>query len=144
VNDAVEGAVRGVVGSLAMTGMRQFAADLGLIEKTPPEELADKPADGVIAKVPQDKRKAAVLGIHCAVGAAGGVTYGVLPDFVRQKAWSGPFWGLAIWAVYEGGVAQVLGLKHAYDFPARERATIVADHLLYGYVLAQTQKRPNY
>jgi hypothetical protein len=143
VNDAVEGAMRGVIGALAMTGMRQFAADVGLIEKTPPEEMAEN-AEGMMAKVPQDKRKAAVLGIHCAVGAAGGVSYGILPDPVRQKAWSGPLWGLAIWVGYEAGVAQLLNLKHAYDFPARERAAIIADHLLYGYVLSQTQRRPDY
>lgn len=143
MNDAAEGAMRGVIGALAMTGMRQFAADVGLIEKTPPEAIADD-APGMMAKVPQDKRKAAVLGIHCAVGAAGGVGYGILPDPVRQKAWSGPLWGLAIWVSYEAGVAQVLGLKHGYDMPASERATIMADHLLYGYVLAQTQKRPDY
>jgi hypothetical protein len=144
VNDAAEGAMRGVIGSLAMSGMRQFAADLGLIEKTPPQELADKPARGIMEKVPPDKRQAAVLGIHMAVGAAGGVLYGALPDPVRQKAWSGPLWGLAIWAVYDAGVAPMLNLKHAYDFPASERATTIADHLLYGYVLSQTQRRPDY
>jgi hypothetical protein len=144
VNDAVEGAMRGVIGSLAMTGLRQFSADVGLLEKTPPEEIADKPAEGLMEKVPPDRRKAAVLGIHCVVGAAGGVAYGALPDFVRQKSWSGPLWGLAIWFSYEAGVAPLLGLKHARDVPPGERATLFADHLLYGYILSQTQRRPDY
>jgi hypothetical protein len=144
VNDAAEGAVRGAIASLAMSGLRRFAADLGLVERTPPEEIADKPAKGLMEHVPQDYRAAAVGALHCGVGAVGGVTYGMFPDVVRQKAWSGPIWGLAIWAIYEGAVAPALGLKHARDVDATEQATIIADHLLYGYVLAETRRRPSY
>jgi hypothetical protein len=144
MNDAAEGAVRGVIGALAMSGLRIIARDLGLIEKTPPEELADKPAEGLMAKVPPDKRSAAVGAIHCTVGASGGVGYGMLPDLVRQWSWSGPAWGVAIWLVYESAVAPALGLKHARRVPPAERATVIADHLLYGYVLSETRKRPRY
>ena len=144
MNDAAEGAMRGVIGALAMSGLRVFARDLGLIEKTPPEELADKPAEGLMAKVPADKRKAAVGAIHCAVGASGGVGYGILPDLVRRWGWSGPAYGLLVWVVYEEGVAPALGLTHARSVPPAERATVVADHLLYGYILSETRKRPSY
>jgi hypothetical protein len=144
VNDAVQGAVRGTVASLAMSGMRVFASDLGLVERTPPEELAAEPASGLMERVPPEHRRAAVGALHCAVGAVGGATYGVLPDIVRQKAWSGPIWGVAIWVTYEFGVAPVLGLKHARDVDVSEQATIVADHLLYGWILSETRRRPSY
>ena len=144
MKDALEGAMRGVIGSLAMSGLRQFSASLGLIEKTPPEEIADEPADGLMERVPPERRKAAVLAIHSAIGAAGGVTYGAVPNVVRQKSWSGPIWGMIIWVSYEAGVAPLLGLKHERDVPPGERATLIADHLLYGYILAQTQRRPDY
>jgi hypothetical protein len=144
VNDAAQGALRGTIGALAMSGMRVFARDLGLVERTPPEEIAGKPASGLMEQVPAEHRRAAIGALHCLVGAAGGITYGALPDPVRQKAWSGPVWGVAIWMAYESVVAPALGLKHARDVDASERATIVADHLLYGYILSETNRRPSY
>ena len=144
MNDAAEGAIRGVIGALAMSGMRAFAQDLGLIGKTPPEELAEKPPEGVLQKLPENRRGAVVRLLHLGVGAAGGVGYGILPDLVRQKGWSGPMWGLAIWASYDAGVAPALGLAHGNPLPARERATFIADHLLYGHILAETRRRPSY
>jgi hypothetical protein len=45
---------------------------------------------------------------------------------------------------YEFGVAPLFGLKHARDVDLNEQAVIVADHLLYGYVLSETRRRPSY
>ena len=143
MNDAVQGAMRGAVASLAMSGARAFAKDLGLLEKTPPEAIAEN-ADGVMANVPSEWRPAAVRALHAVVGAVGGVTYGVVPDPIRQKAWSGPIWGVAIWVSYEFGVAPLVGLKHARDVDADEQAVLIADHLLYGWILSETRRRPSY
>ena len=135
-------ALRGVVGALAMTGMRQFAAELGLIGTTPPEELAEK-ADAVSdTPVPEDKGRAAVLALHCAVGAAGGVGFGMLPDSIRQQPWGGPAWGLVIWLGYELAVEPLLGLGPVERDKPSEHAAIVADHLVYGYVISETRGQP--
>jgi hypothetical protein len=143
VNDAAEGAVRGAIAALAMSGFRSLASDLGLVEKTPPEAIAEN-TDGVMAKIPSGWRPAAVRVLHIGVGAVGGATYGVAPDPVRQKAWSGPIWGVAIYVTYEFGVAPLFGLKHARDVDLDEQAVIVADHLLYGWILSETRRRPSY
>jgi hypothetical protein len=135
------GALRGVVGALAMTGMRQFAAELGLIGKTPPEELADK-AQGLGSKLPAERGRAAVLTLHCAVGAAGGVGFGMLPDSIRQQAWAGPAWGIVIWLTYELAVEPLLGLGPVKRDKPTEHAAIIADHLLYGYVISETRGQP--
>jgi hypothetical protein len=144
VNDAAEGAIRGVIGALAMSGMRAFASDIGLIEKTPPEALAEEPEGPLLPRLSPDHRRAAVRGLHLAVGAVGGAGYGMLPDPVRQKGWSGPVWGLAIWASYDAGVAPVLGGQQGSSIPAPARAAFIADHLLYGYILSETRRRPRY
>jgi hypothetical protein len=144
VNDAAEGAMRGVIGALAMSGVRAFASDLGLIGKTPPEELAEEPEGPLLPRLSEGQRGAAVRSLHLAVGAVGGIGYGVLPDLVRQKGWSGPLWGLVIWAGYDAGVAPLLGLTPSRSIDAKERATFVADHLLYGYILSETRRRPRY
>jgi hypothetical protein len=144
VNDAAEGAMRGVIGALAMSGFRAFASDLGLIEKTPPEALADEPPEGMLQQLTTERRGVAVRLLHFGVGAAGGVGYGILPDLVRQKGWSGPLWGLAMWTGYDGVVAPALGLAHDRQMDGKERATFIADHLLYGYILSETRRRPSY
>jgi hypothetical protein len=140
--DLAQAAGRGVIGALAMSGLRVFARDLGLIEKTPPEALAEKPARGLMAQVPPDRRRAAIGALHCAVGAAGGVGFGVLPDLVRRQSWAGPAWGVLIWISYEGGVAPLLGLEHAKRVRPAEQAVLITDHLLYGYILNETRKGP--
>ena len=140
--EIANGAMRGCVGALAMTGLRQFAADLDLVEKTPPEELADKPARGLIESVPPDRRQAAVLTLHCAVGAAGGVGFGMLPDAIRHRGWAGPAFGVLIWVVYELVVEPLLGLEPVKRDKPSERAVLVADHVLYGYVLSETRGQP--
>jgi hypothetical protein len=144
MNDAVEGAMRGVIGALAMSGFRAFASDLGLIGKTPPEAVADEPPEGTLKQLPAERRGVVVRLLHFAVGAAGGAGYGVLPDVVRQQGWSGPMWGLVIWVGYDGAVAPALGLAQDRQIEAKARATFVADHLLYGYILSETRRRPRY
>ena len=139
--EIANGAMRGVVGALAMTGMRQFAAELGLIGKTPPEEMAEK-ARGMTVDIPFDNGRAAVLTLHCAVGALGGIGFGMLPDGIRQRGWGGPAWGIAIWLGYELAVEPLLGLGPVKREKPAEHAAIIADHLVYGYVLSETRGQP--
>ena len=136
-------ALRGVVGALSMSGMRALTRDLGLIEKTPPEAIAeDDDARGLMARIPAGHRSTAVRLFHCAVGAAGGVGFGMLPDSIRHHGWAGPAWGVILWLGYEAGAAPLLGTDHARHARRVEQATIVADHLLYGYVISETRGQP--
>jgi hypothetical protein len=134
--------LRGVIGAMAMTGLRQVTEDLGLIRETPPESIMRRQSRGLFRKVPRKRRKTAIAMLHWATGAAGGFGFGILPDDVRRTPWAGPVWGLFILASYQRGVAPLLGLPQSKDPKVTERLALVADHLLYGFVLSEFRERP--
>jgi hypothetical protein len=134
--------VRGVIGAMAMTGMRQITEDLGLIRETPPESIMRRRSRRVFSRIPRKRRKTAVVLLHWATGAAGGFGFGILPDDVRRTPWAGPAWGLLILASYQRGVAPLMGLPQSERPKLTERAVLVADHLLYGFVLSEFRERP--
>jgi hypothetical protein len=130
-----EGAARGVVGAMAMTGMRTLAKGLGLLRETPPEEIAGRGAPRLLGRIPPEHRLAAVQLAHWLQGAAAGAAFGALPTALRGRAWSGPAYGLAIWVVFETVLTPLLGLR-GEERRASERLLIAADHVLYGLVVA--------
>ena len=136
-------AVRGAIAAMAMTGMRAFTVDLGIVEETPPRAIVRQRARGLIRKVPRGRRRAAVELAHWSYGAAGGAMFGMLPRAVRQhRRWVGPIYGLLIWLGFEAGIAPALGLTQARELRAAERTALAADHLLYGLVLSEIRARP--
>jgi hypothetical protein len=135
-------ALRGVVGAMAMTGMRMVTVDLGLVRETPPDAIARKRARGLLRRVPRGNRRAAIELVHWSYGAAGGVAFGALPVGLRRHAWAGPAFGLLSWVGFEAGIAPLLGLPHAKKPRAVERLAIAGDHLLYGLVLSEIRARP--
>ena len=66
----------------------------------------------------------------------------MLPQQIRRRPWSGPVYGLLVWAGFELCLAPVLGLKQAKKPRPVERAALAADHLLYGLVLSEIRARP--
>lgn len=132
-SEAVHGAMRGVIASMAMTGMRVLTVSLGLVEQPPPQQLAGGDFDG--------RGRAVVELAHWAVGAVAGAGYGALPEAWRQRSWTGPLYGLAIWTGFEA-TAPLLGLPHAEGGRLSERLAIAADHALYGFVLDEMRPRP--
>ena len=133
---------RGLVGAMAMTGLRRFASHAGLIREEPPSRLARKQASGLLKRAPRKQRRTVVELIHWSMGAAFGAGYGLLPEAVRRRAWSGPLYGLAVWMGFDTVVAPVAGLTQR-DWPkGRERAVFIADHLLFGLVLSELRSQP--
>jgi len=132
-------AARGVVASMAMTGMRRVTTGLGL-EQPPPQEMAEH-ATGVsrlFDLVPPERRDEAIELAHWAFGGVAGALYGALvPDRPRTR-WVGPVYGLAIWAAFEAGVRPVLGIRRAQERKILTRVLIAADHALYGAVVGNT------
>ena len=61
---------------------------------------------------------------------------------VRRRAWAGPVYGLVVWLGFEFGIAPLLGLSQAKQARPVERLVLAVDHLLYGFVLAETRRRP--
>jgi hypothetical protein len=134
--------LRGAIAAMAMTGMRAFTVHTGIVEETPPQAILRQRAKGLIRKVPRKNRRAAVELVHWAYGAGGGAVFGALPDEVRRRAWAGPLYGLLVWLGFEAALAPMLGLKQAHRVRPLERMGLAADHLLYGFVLSETRRRP--
>jgi uncharacterized membrane protein YagU involved in acid resistance len=134
--------LRGAIAAAAMTGMRAFTVDAGLVEQTPPQAIAKQRAHGLLRRVPRRRRRAAIELAHWTYGAVGGAAYAVLPEGIRRQAWSGPAYGLVVWVGFELCLAPVLGLKQAKRQRPVERAALAADHLLYGLVLSEIRARP--
>jgi uncharacterized membrane protein YagU involved in acid resistance len=125
--------IPGVIGAMAMTGVRVFAVHAGLIREDPPSRL--------VRKRRGRRPRWVVELVHWALGGVFGVVYGLLPDGLRRRAWSGPLYGLVVWLGFDAVVAPALGLT-ARNWPkGRERAVFVADHLLYGFVVRRMSAR---
>ncbi|PRY00873.1 DUF1440 domain-containing protein [Allonocardiopsis opalescens] len=133
---AVRAAARGVVAAMAMSGVRRLWTGLGLQERTPPEDVLTETAPQVFLRVPRERRPAVVELAHWAYGGTAGAAFGLLPARVRRAAWSGPAYGIAVWALFEGVLAPALGLRHAKPGRPAERAAFLADHVLYGLIVA--------
>ncbi|MEQ4301688.1 hypothetical protein ABNF97_09895 [Plantactinospora sp. B6F1] len=133
---ATRGATRGVLAAMAMSGFRQVTNGLGLVRRTPPEDVLRQTAPGLFRRVPMDRRQAVIELVHWAYGAGGGMLFGLLPRSLRRRGWTGPAYGFAFWAVFEAGIAPLLGIAERPQHDARERVALLADHLLYGVVVA--------
>ena len=142
MNEVVHAAGRGAIAAMAMTGMRAFTVNLGIVEQTPPQAIFKQKARGVMALVPRKKRRAAIELFHWGYGASGGGAFSLLPDKVRRRPWAGPLYGLAIWLSFELGLAPLLGLKQSKELRPVDRAGLAADHLLYGLVLNEGRRQP--
>ena len=130
----VHAKLRGVIGAMAMTGVRVFAQHAGLIREDPPARMARK------KKGRQGRWKVEL--VHWWMGGVFGIVYGLLPDGIRQRAWSGPVYGLLVWLGFDAVIAPALGLtEHGWP-KGRERAVFMADHVLFGFVLSELRERP--
>jgi hypothetical protein len=142
---AASGAVRGAVAGMAMSGVRSVTFGLDLVSRTPPEAVLAETAPQLLTEVPKEYRPAAVQGLHWAFGAAFGALFGLLPGAVRRHPLSGPVYGTLVWLAFEAGFAPALGLREAREGRPTERLALLADHVLYGLVLAapdRARRRP--
>jgi hypothetical protein len=71
-----------------------------------------------------------------------GAGYGALPERLRDQPWSGPAYGLAVWLGFAAGIAPVLGIHQSRRIRPQDRVALIADHLLYGFVLDQLRRQP--
>jgi hypothetical protein len=138
----IHAAFRGIVGAMAMTGVRVLAQHLGVIREDPPARLARKQAKGLLKSVPRKRRGAVVELIHWAVGAQLGLLFGLLPERLRMKPWAGPAYGVLTWFGFDAVLAPALGLKQRRWPHGAERAVFLVDHLLFGLVLSELRARP--
>lgn len=132
-------AARGAVAAMAMTGLRRLSTTTGLLERTPPESILQERAPSLFYRVPVERRPALVEGAHILYGTLGAVSFSAIPHRWRRRhrRWAGPAFGALVWTVYELGIGPALGLG-----PGRrhhiEQVALLADHLLYGVMVAAT------
>lgn len=127
---------RGAIAAMAMSGLRQLTQSLGVVQKTPPESVLERTAPELFRRVPIERRPALVELVHWTYGVAGGAVFGALPRNWRRQPWAGPVYGLLLWTVFEAGIAPALGLTRRPRHGVSEAAVLLADHLLYGIVVA--------
>jgi hypothetical protein len=140
VGDVLESAARGVVGAMAMTGMRVLTTELGLVEQTPPQAVGRQRASALLRRAPSRQRRGLIEVAHWAFGAGGGAAFGALPGGMRRRRWAGPLYGLVVWLGFELGIAPALGLSQAKRTRPVDRLALAADHVLYGLVLSGTRR----
>ena len=142
MSEIIHAKFRGIVGAMAMTGVRVFALHAGLIREDPPSRLTRKQARGLLKRVPRKRRRVVVELVHWWMGGVFGIVFGLLPDRIRQKRWSGPVYGVLVWMGFDAVVAPALGLTDRGWPKGRERTVFVVDHLLFGLVLNEMRSRP--
>jgi hypothetical protein len=134
-------AARGVVGAMAMTGMRRITMGLGLLEQPPPDAIAGEHLTPLLDRLGVEHEVGAEL-LHWTIGGAGGAFFGLLPAVVRRRAWAGPAYGWGIWLVFETVLGPALGVSHVRQRHVAGRVSIAADHFLYGVVLGSHASWP--
>ncbi len=133
----LRGAVRGVAGAMAMSGMRQVEVGMGVTQRTPPEAVLAEGVPALLESVPPERRKAAIELAHWGYGAASGTVFALLPRRVRRWRLAGPVFGVAVWSAYELAVAPALGLAHARRHRPRERWAFLFDHVVFGLMVGE-------
>ena len=64
MRDLLRTAARGVLGAMAMTGVRRITVGLGLVQKLPPEEIATEGVPALLAQVAPEHRETAIELLH--------------------------------------------------------------------------------
>jgi hypothetical protein len=140
--DIVGGALRGAVAAMAMTGMRRFTVNAGIVGQPPPQAIVRQRIPGMGRSLGGRPRRRVLEEVfHWSYGAAGGAAFAALPQPLRAHRWAGPAYGLVIWLGFEAGIAPVLRLKQAGESRPAERAALAIDHLLYGLILSEGRDR---
>jgi hypothetical protein len=139
--DLAHGALRGAVAAMAMTGMRTFTVNVGIVGQAPPQAIVRQRIPGMGRSLRGRPRRRVLEEVfHWTYGAAGGAAFAALPPQLRAHRWAGPAYGLAIWLSFEAGIAPLLQLKQAGESRPAERAALAIDHLLYGLILTEGRR----
>lgn len=129
-------AARGSMAAMAMSGMRKLTGELGLLEQAPPDAIFGQHPPWPLSRVPDSMRPALTELAHWGYGAVGGAMFIQLPSRVRRHPWAGLIYGVATWGAFEAVVAPALGLDQARRLRLVDRAAILADHVVYGAIVA--------
>lgn len=128
--------VRGLIAAMAMSGMRELTANVGLLEKSPPKVILERHAPKKVKHLATEHRSAIIELAHWCYGTAGGAIFGLLPRRLRAAPWIGPVYGLSIWLVFELGIGPLLDVQYPEQRRLSHRIMLALDHMMYGIVVA--------
>lgn len=151
----VKGAIAGIAGTWGLTMVMQRGPQLleekfGVspqMDETPEQreapanptgELAERVAEGVLdVELDEEMQAKAGQAIHWGYGAAWGAYYGVMQSSLRMPALlHGTLFGVLV-ATVASTVVPAIGLgTPPADQPKRVSAMQIANHLIYGWVVA--------
>ncbi|WP_285567479.1 hypothetical protein [Actinoallomurus iriomotensis] len=132
----VRAGVRGLIAAMAMSGMRDFTANIGLLEKSPPEVIVERHAPRKVKRLAAEHRSAIIELAHWGYGTVGGAAFGLLPRRWRADPRIGPLYGLVVWLAFELGIGPLLGVQYREQRRLAHRAMLAVDHMMYGTVVA--------
>lgn len=138
-----KGLLAGLIGGLVATAAKSLAEKVypprteG--QPVPPEVLAEKIAGHELSG---PARAVAAETIHWGFGATAGAAYGVLAEyFPAATSKDGASFGMALEALTHEGALPAMGLSAApEDQTAREHASEMATHLIFGVVTETVRK----
>ncbi len=136
---ATYGALGGVGGALALSGLRQALAWVGLVQETAPEQVVERLEElGLVDDWPPAARRLLTVAAHVAYGTGIGAALGLLrreQGAPAEEAAVGSALGLLAWGV---GWATWLPLTGVHSPPWRLRTPKVLlpvlDHAAFGAV----------
>jgi hypothetical protein len=138
------GALGGIVGALAMTGIRTLLVATGIVSKPLPHKVERRMAMqlGVNDRLGAHSEDLLAQAQHLALGATFGVGYSLLRYLLDFPSSAGPLYGLFVYAVNVAGLGPALDLNRP---PWRDDPPNVARqifiHLIYGIVTAVMVRR---
>ncbi|SHF46386.1 hypothetical protein [Streptoalloteichus hindustanus] len=130
-----QGAARGVVAAMAMSGLRTLSGALGVVRETPPEAIVRERGPSLLRAVPERGERGVIELMHWAYGAVGGAAYSALPRRLRRRWSTGPLYGVLLWGLFEAVMAPLLGLRRTRQPRPAERVALLVDHVLYGWIV---------
>jgi hypothetical protein len=135
---ATRGGVAGLAATAAMSAFLIGMERIGILPGQPPRMIVDRFAPAL----PHDMADAAALAAHAAYGAFAGAAFAAATAGRAATQVLGMGYGLLVWAGgYEGWVPAMGVLPPAHrDRPSRA-GTMIAAHLIYGFVLGRQLAR---
>ncbi len=146
INDALDGALAGVAGGLAMSVLSQGLAPKMLPDDMRPDEFVPRQvvewaerAAGAPDALSDAKEGVAAMGAHLGYSALLGAGYGLLRSYVPAPPTpvAGALYGVATWAFGFEGLLPALGVRPPTTaHPPKRWPAPIMGHVVFGVVTA--------
>lgn len=139
------GAVGGVPGTIALSGLRSSLSKLGLVHETAPMQVVDRLTEtGFASDWPPAAKSALITGAHFGYGVGAGAVFGALrqeKEDVATEAAIGAALGVLVWGLGWAGWLPLLGVHRAPWTQSTPKVLLpILDHAVFGAVWGVSNK----